>query len=210
MITKVCGMRDPANIRAIEALGVDWLGLIFYPPSPRYVSTKPDYLPQRAKSVGVFVDADITTITRKVADYGLRLVQLHGNESPDQCRELKNAVPEIDIIKAFSIKDAGSLAATKPYEDCGAVAYFLFDTCCPGKGGSGQTFDHSLLHEYHGNIPFLLSGGLSPANAKEVKAITHPMLIGYDLNSRFETAPAVKDPGLVKQFITIGHQTFHT
>ena len=87
MITKVCGMRDPANIRAIEALGVDWLGLIFYPPSPRYVSTKPDYLPQRAKSVGVFVDADITTITRKIADYGLRLVQLHGNESPDQCRE---------------------------------------------------------------------------------------------------------------------------
>ena len=194
-------MRLGLNIREVEALGVDWIGMIFHPPSPRYVATKPDYMPRKAKRVGVMVDESTHTICRRVADYGLQMVQLHGNESPQQCREIKDAMPQVNIIKALSIKDYDSLDATADYEECGAVDYFLFDTYCKEKGGSGLTFDHSLLQRYQGHTPFLLSGGLSPQNAEDIKALSHPMLIGYDLNSRFETAPAIKDPQLIKQFI---------
>ncbi|MBO4593754.1 MAG: phosphoribosylanthranilate isomerase [Bacteroidaceae bacterium] len=201
MIIKVCGMRLGQNIREVEALGVDWIGMIFYPPSPRYVAIKPDYMPRKAKRVGVMVDESTPAICRRVADYGLHMVQLHGNESPQQCREIKDAMPQVNIIKALSIKDYDSLDATADYEECGAVDYFLFDTYCKEKGGSGLTFDHSLLQRYQGHTPFLLSGGLSPQNVEDIKALSHPMLIGYDLNSRFETAPAIKDPQLIKQFI---------
>ncbi|MBO4729967.1 MAG: phosphoribosylanthranilate isomerase [Bacteroidaceae bacterium] len=201
MVTKVCGMRLGQNIREIEALGVDWIGLIFYPPSPRYVATMPDYLPTRAKRVGVFVDESTDSICQHITDFGLQMVQLHGNESPEQCVELKTAMPHIKVIKAFSIRNTESLTPTTQYEKCGAVDYFLFDTYCETRGGSGNTFDHSLLQHYHGHTPFLLSGGLSPEHAAEIKVFTHPMLVGYDLNSRFETAPAVKDPKLVEQFL---------
>lgn len=199
MVIKVCGMRLGSNIREVEALGVDWIGLIFYPLSPRYVATMPDYLPLKAKRVGVFVDESTTTICQRATDFGLHLVQLHGNESPAQCLELKAAMPNIGIIKALGIENAESLHRTGPYEQCGAVDYFLFDTYCSTKGGSGHTFNHHLLQHYRGHTPFLLSGGLTPNSSLP----THPMLVGYDLNSRFETAPAVKDPQLIKQFLTL-------
>ncbi len=199
LITKVCGMRQADNIIEVERLGVDWMGFIFWPPSKRYVDSKPSYLPVRAKRVGVFVDADMDFIISHTNDFKLDVIQLHGNETPDMCLKLKGLFPTVKIVKAFGIDSRQTLLRTTDYE--GVADYFLFDTATKLKGGSGKTFDHSLLDDYNGKTPFLLSGGLSLDNQPQTMAFTHPMLAGYDLNSRFETQPAVKDISLLRQYI---------
>ena len=198
-------MRDPLNIRQIDNLGIDLMGFIFYPPSSRYVAEKPDYLPQKAKRVCVFVDAPTDFIYIRAKNFNLNLLQLHGNESPDCCAKLKTLLPHIKIIKTFSISSQEDLEKT---HNCKAVAdYFLFVTPTKLKGGSGQTFNHKLLEQYEGETPFLLSGGLSLENQEETLRIKHPMLAGYDLNSRFETQPALKDPLKIKLYINRIKQT---
>ena len=87
---KVCGMRDAENIRAVEALGIQWMGFIFWPGSKRFVSERPSYLPTKCKRVGVFVDADIAEVLQKVEEYALDVIQLHGSESPEYISQLKN------------------------------------------------------------------------------------------------------------------------
>lgn len=199
MITKVCGMREAQNIREVEALGIDWMGFIFYPPSSRYVTQLPEYMPTRARRVGVFVDADSDFILQHIAEYGLDFVQLHGRETPDFCQQIKAKYPGLGLIKVFSIQSIESIRNTYKYE--GVADYFLFDTFCKEKGGSGRTFDRDILRQYTGRTPFLLSGGLSPDNAAEVKQFHHPQLAGYDLNSKFEDAPALKNIEKIKLFL---------
>ena len=208
---KVCGMREADNIRAVEQLGVDWLGFIFAPRSPRYVSTPPAYLPTRAKRVGVFVDADISDILQHVRAYRLDLIQFHGHETPDDLRALASALGSVRsgsatapatpprLIKALSVATRDDVAAYRPYE--GLVDYFLFDTKTPLRGGSGRQFDWSVLSAYDGQTPFLLSGGIGSDDADRVRAFRHPRCVGLDLNSRFETAPALKDIQKLKEFI---------
>lgn len=198
MIVKVCGLREPDNIRAVEQLGVDWLGLIFWPKSSRYVSEKPAYLPTRCKRVGVFVDADIEDVLRHIEDYGLDIVQLHGHESPDYIRALAASLP-CRIIKAISVESRDDIAAYRAYD--GLVDYFLFDTKCKTVGGSGEHFDWSVLDAYDGQTPFLLSGGIGPGDRERLRHFHHPMLAGIDLNSRFEQSPALKDIDQLKQFL---------
>ena len=190
MIVKVCGMTQGENIRAVEALGADWLGFIFYGPSPRCLCQMPTYLPTRARRVGVFVHESQETILRLARLYALDYIQLHGDESPDYCHTLQQQGQQ--LIKAFSLSVPADLDQTHSYE--GLCSYFLFDTRCPGRGGSGQSFDWSLLQYYNGQTPFLLSGGLHPDSASELQAFHHPQWAGIDLNSRFEVAPGVKDP----------------
>ena len=191
-------MREADNIHEVEALGVDWLGLIFWPKSSRYVSERPDYLPQHAKRVGVFVDETLDTVKKKAEDYALDLIQLHGSESPDYIRALKASC---SIIKAFSIATADDLEQTKDYE--GLVDYFLFDTKGPSVGGNGVQFNWDVLKDYHGQTPFLLSGGIGPDDAERIQAFHHPQCIGIDLNSRFELSPGLKDINKLKQFIQV-------
>ena len=201
MIIKVCGMRDPENIRAIEALGVDWMGFIFWPKSSRYVGERPAYLPTRVKRVGVFVDDDIQNIKQKVEDFGLDIIQLHGQESPDYVRQLTSVCGDsIAIIKAFNIATAEDLKQTNAYNDI--VDYFLFDTKAKMVGGNGTKFDWSVLSSYHGETPFLLSGGIGPDDAEDIRMFHHPQCIGIDLNSRFELAPALKDTDALRIFLT--------
>ena len=215
-IIKVCGMRDGENIRQVAALGVDWIGMIFWPKSPRNVTMIPSYagiLPDRAmdmgdfkaKRVGVFVDEMPQNIITRVVNYKLDLIQLHGKETPTLIRNLRHTLdpdirPGIRIIKAISVSSRDDLDATKPYE--GVVDYFLFDTKCPTVGGSGQQFDWSVLAEYVGETPFLLSGGIGPDDAERIRAFHHPKCIGIDLNSRFETAPAQKDVDALRHFLS--------
>ena len=202
MIVKVCGMSDAVNIRLAEQLNIDWMGFIFYPPSPRYVERRPDYLPQRQQRVGVFVNADEDFILSRISLFGLQLLQLHGHETPQQCRALREATG-LSVIKAFSVKSAADVAETRHYE--GAADYFLFDTPTPGVGGSGRSFDHSLLDHYTGATPFLLSGGLGPDSVSHILALRHPQMVGIDLNSRFETAPGIKSIHRLQQFLqTLG------
>ena len=192
---KVCGMRDAENIREVEALGIDLMGFIFWPKSSRYVSERPAYLPTKCKRVGVFVDEDIETVRRIADDYALDYIQLHGHESRAYCAQLKG----LKLIKAISVSGEDDIATYKTYE--GLVDYFLFDTKCPSVGGSGQQFDWTVLADYVGETPFLLSGGIGPDDAKRVKASHHSKCIGIDLNSRFEIAPGVKDINKLKDFL---------
>ena len=195
MVYKVCGMRNAENIRAVSALGIDLMGFIFWPKSSRYVSEPPSYLPTDCKRVGVFVDASLEDIRQHIHDYQLDIVQLHGHESPEFAKALKPAM----IIKAFNIATAEDLAQTIPYE--GIVDYFLFDTKAQLPGGSGEQFDWSVLSQYEGTTPFLLSGGIGPDDAERIKAFNHERCIGIDLNSRFELAPALKDVHQLKEFL---------
>ena len=200
MIIKVCGMREADNIRAVEALGVDWIGLIFWPGSSRYVSERPAYLPLRARRVGVFVDAPVDAVLQHVSEYRLDIVQLHGHEDREYIRELRQ--PDGDhfsVMKAISVRDDSDIATYKQYED--SVDYFLFDTKCKTVGGSGQQFDWSVLSGYDGSRPFLLSGGIGPDSCERLRAFHHPRLAGIDLNSRFEVSPALKDISQLKQFL---------
>lgn len=203
-LIKVCGMRDPENIREAEKLAIDLMGFIFWHKSSRNVSEKPSYLPTRQKRVGVFVDADIKEVTEKAKEYALDLIQLHGKETPDYIQRLRSLCPQrgdraIAIIKALNIADTEDLAQTAQYE--GIVDYFLFDTKSKLVGGNGTQFDWSVLHAYQGDTPFILSGGIGPDDAEKVKNFQHPMCAGIDLNSRFETAPALKDIQLLNHFI---------
>jgi phosphoribosylanthranilate isomerase len=209
-------MRDADNIREVEALGIDMMGFIFWPKSSRYVRERPDYLPTNCKRVGVFVDASIGDIRQHVADYALDIIQLHGSESPDYIRQLKAvATPRpsrggvaegrggVSIIKAFNIATSADLEATKPYE--GIVDYFLFDTKGKSIGGNGAKFDWTVLADYVGETPFLLSGGIGPDDAvvltSHFSPLTSNKCIGIDLNSRFEITPGLKDINKLKEFI---------
>ena len=115
MIVKVCGMRDGDNIREVEQLSIDWMGFIFYPKSSRYVSEVPAYLPTKCKRVGVFVDASTDEIIKKIHDFSLDAIQLHGNEYPEQISHLLSLTSHLSIIKAFNIATAEDLKSTASY-----------------------------------------------------------------------------------------------
>lgn len=203
MIIKVCGMRESQNISDVVAAGANWTGLIFYPKSPRYVTEVPE-ISADVKRVGVFVDADIQEIISTAIDYRLDILQLHGNESPAIIRELRSSASrqvrqDIKIMKAISIGNADDMQTFRRYEDC--VDLFLFDTRCETSGGSGRQFDWTIINAYDGNRPFLLSGGIGPDDASRVMLVHHPMMLGIDINSKFETAPACKDAEAVRRFI---------
>lgn len=205
MIVKVCGMREAGNIRAVEAVGIDWMGFIFYPVSKRYVSDVPAYLPVRARRIGVFVHPEESDVLDKVAAFGLGGVQLHGRETPEYCqrlrRLLKERFPQRDIllIKAFGISSGDDLAATRLYGMCD---YFLFDTSVAGYGGSGRSFDWKILREYVAGVPFLLSGGIGPESLAQLRQFSHPLWQGVDLNSCFEQMPALKEVGKLQRFVS--------
>ena len=200
MIVKVCGMREAENIRAVEALGVDWMGFIFWEHSSRCVSQRPAYLPEKAKRVGVFVDAPLDVVCQRVEAFGLDVVQLHGSESPAFLHDLRSLCDaRLLIVKAFSIATRDDLLQTSFYE--GLADYFLFDTKAQLVGGNGRKFDWNVLAHYDGSTPFLLSGGIGPDDAARLSAFSHPRLAGIDLNSRFEAAPALKNVELLKQFL---------
>ena len=194
-------MREPENIKDVEALDVDFLGFIFYSGSPRYVGDSRESLEIirgcLKPKVGVFVNETFDNIINKTELCKLDYLQLHGNETPDLCGELQQR--GYSVIKSFSIETADDFKITENYSGC--CDYFLFDTKCTGYGGSGQRFDWSLLDEYKGQTPFLLSGGLAPDCAGDIKQLKHPMFIGIDLNSGFEISPAKKDIDKLKKII---------
>ena len=197
MLIKVCGMRDAGNINKVESLGVDMIGLIFYSGSSRYVACPPSYLPEKAKKVGVFVNETEEVVLALADKFSLNFIQLHGTESPEYCVSLRNK--GLNLIKVFSVATPEDLKATEKYE--GLCSYFLFDTKCEGHGGSGKQFDWSVLSHYHGQTPFLLSGGISAQSVEDVKTFKHERFAGIDLNSRFEISRALKDVEMLSRFI---------
>ncbi|WP_201980986.1 phosphoribosylanthranilate isomerase [Hymenobacter rubidus] len=205
LLIKVCGMREPGNIAAVAELQPDFLGFVFYPPSPRYVvGTLPTELlralPDNVRKIGVFVNESTEHILATLASYGLDGAQLHGQETPAQCAELQRA--GVLVIKMFSVNHGLDLSALLPYE--GVCDYFVFDTFGPAPGGNGTAFDWEVLRDYELETPYLLAGGLGPENIDALTALRLPGLIGVDFNSRFETAPGLKDfTQLAKAFASL-------
>ncbi|RMF03948.1 MAG: phosphoribosylanthranilate isomerase [Bacteroidetes bacterium] len=212
MIIKTCGLRAPENIAALAKLPIDWFGFICYPQSSRYIGPEATALrqyladqPVPQQRVGVFVNASIDEIRAAVAHLNLNLLQLHGEESPAFCAAVRAALSvgggePLPLIKAFRVGpdfDFQLTAAYAPY-----CSYFLFDTKGETHGGTGQKFDWSVLRQYVGDTPFLLSGGIGPTDAAAVKAFQHPRLIGIDVNSKFERAPGLKDAQKLNEFLT--------
>ena len=200
MRIKVCGMKDSENIKQLARLPIDYMGLIFYQKSQRFVGNLDagliNALPRSIKKTGVFVNAEEEYIIQKVIMYNLDFVQLHGVEAPEFCRKINEQIP---VVKAFSVSDAADLEKLQAYD--GGCRYFLFDTKTPQYGGSGQKFDWGILHYYNGNTPFFLSGGISPDDSDTIKRIKHPAFYGIDMNSKFEIEPGFKNIQLLEKFI---------
>ena len=184
-------MRDGRNIREVESLRPDMMGFMFWSGSKRFVSSKPDYLPEICR-VGVFVNPTPDEVISRVREFGLNRIQLHGTEPAEFCHTI-HKVTSLPVTKAVSIASEQDFDACKQYEQEKAVDLLLFDTKCSGWGGSGQEFDWSLLDCYHGSKPFLLAGGIGPGSEERIMSIRHPMFYGIDLNSRFESEPGIKE-----------------
>lgn len=199
-LIKICGMKYPSNIHAVADLHPDFMGFIFYPKSPRYAEPLDmetlNALPKSIKKIGVFVNEDLEDILTIVYKYNFDGVQLHGSENMDVCKKLKET--GLLVLKAFPIADASNFKVTKTYE--GVCDYFLFDTKTDTYGGSGVKFDWSILNEYKGEMPFLLSGGIASDDADAILKIEHPKFAGIDLNSKFEVSPGLKDIQKLKKF----------
>lgn len=204
---KVCGMREAPNIRELAQLQPDYMGLIFYPQSKRFVQDIDAEVLQNLsasiKITGVFVNESIEGIIEKYQKYPLKAIQLHGGESPEFCRLLRAALDQlepaepIELIKAFGLDENFDFQTLEPYEDL--VDFFLFDTKTEAHGGSGVSFNWSMLKNYPYPKPYFLSGGLSAENLPEVNLIKDSRLYALDLNSRFEIAPGKKDIEKIKQ-----------
>ncbi|MBQ8968986.1 MAG: phosphoribosylanthranilate isomerase [Bacteroidaceae bacterium] len=197
MIIKICGMRDAQNIREVEALRPTMMGFICWEKSPRYVAQAPSYLPS-CIHVGVFVNPTLEYVSLMARLLRLDRLQLHGTESPAFCQMAVRATG-LPLIKAIPVRTREDIDAYLPY--VGIADMLLFDTPGPQVGGSGQHFDWDTLHHYAGPVPFLLAGGIGPSDASRVRQFRHPLFLGIDVNSRFETAPAQKDAHLLKTFI---------
>lgn len=191
---KVCGMKYLANIKALAELEPDFMGFIFYPPSQRFIGVEFERndvanLQPDIQRTAVFVNAHLHEVIEFSNLYGMKTIQLHGQESPEFCGELK--AKGFKVIKAFGVDESFDFNTLNAFVE--QVDFFLFDTKTSTHGGSGLIFDWRVLQKYNIEKPFLLSGGLGPDNLAEVLKIKHKNFYGVDLNSKFEIEPALKD-----------------
>lgn len=194
MKLKICGMQYAENMQEVASLQPDYLGFIFYEKSPRYFNGKLPELPESIQKVGVFVNAAMNDILKKIKEYDLQVVQLHGNETPEVCEVLK--IINVEVIKVFSIANDFDFKTLAPYES--VCDYFLFDTKGPNPGGNGTTFNWQILKKYPSEKPFFLSGGIGLEEINKIKQLDLP-IHALDVNSKFETEPGLKNTQLLKE-----------
>ena len=202
MKIKVCGMRNPSNIKELVELHPDYIGFIFYPKSKRYVGEQISdeilsLIPVYIQKVGVFVDEPFDSLLEKFKSNRLDMAQLHGSEIPGYCERLK--MLGIPLIKVFSISNDFDFELVKPYDP--HCDFYLFDTAGELPGGSGLKFDWEKLDQYSGEKPFFLSGGIKPVDAINIKHLSHNRLYSIDVNSGFELEPGLKDIPKLKAFM---------
>jgi phosphoribosylanthranilate isomerase len=203
MNIKVCGITTVKQLQQLEGLNIDFAGFIFDQNSPRYVGDKlagaelqnADF---DIKKVGVFVNPSYSDVLDAIDNYGLDVVQLHGEETPEFCRDINE---DLEVIKVFHINESVTSIddLVAPYDD--ACDYYLFDTKTnDAKGGTGKQFDWSVIAKSKIEKPFFLCGGIGVADLAKIKAFKHPDFYGVDINSKVEKAPGEKDMALVLQF----------
>lgn len=190
-------MREPENIQEVAALLPDYLGFIFYENSPRYVGDDfkiPTHIPDSIKRVGVFVNESLSIVLEKCKEHNIEFIQLHGNESVDECAFLKSQ--GLKVIKAFSVHDDFDFGCVKPFESI--VDYVLFDTKGKYAGGNNQTFNWKLLGKYNQLVPFFLSGGLSLETIQDLHSLSGMNIHALDFNSGVELSPGLKSAPKIK------------
>ncbi|MDZ4707357.1 MAG: phosphoribosylanthranilate isomerase [Saprospiraceae bacterium] len=195
---KVCGMVKPDQIIQLAELDIDYIGMIFHTPSPRFLDKiiEPAAFGDKKKT-GVFVNSPIEQILYTQSRHHLDTVQLHGSEPPEFCMQIQQR--GIGVIKAFSIDKNFDFNKIADFD--GYVDMFLFDAKGDAPGGNGIRFDWAKLNEYEGASPFLLSGGISYEHLDEISYFDHPAAMGIDINSKFEKSPGDKDLITLKKFI---------
>lgn len=204
MKLKVCGLKHKSNLYATVEAGVDYVGMIFYEKSPRYVvdSLYPEeiwFLPDEVEKVGVFVNADFEEITKNARLYQLDLIQLHGQESPELCAQLQEA--GYVVVKAFGVGENFDFSEMEPYRT--VADFFLFDTKTPAHGGSGLAFDWNVLKQYPYDVPVFVGGGVSLENVKDLLDFDFPFLYAVDMNSKLELEPGLKVIGKVEEAVRL-------
>ncbi|HRI25755.1 MAG TPA: phosphoribosylanthranilate isomerase [Ferruginibacter sp.] len=203
MNIKVCGITQLKQLQQLDGLNIDFAGMIFYRESPRYIGDKISAKEIKdadfdLKKVGVFVNPEMIDVLDAIDDYGLDVVQLHGDESPEMCEDLSS---EVEVIKAFRITGEENIdELVAPYD--AVCDYYLFDTggLKESLGGTGKQFDWNILTKAKIEKPFFLSGGIQPEDAARIRGFRHPDFYAVDINSRFEKEPGVKDMAMVLQF----------
>ncbi len=204
---KICGVTAPEGLRAAVEAGAEYVGLNFYPPSPRSVT--PDQAaalaaaaPPRLCKVGLFVDVDDETIAKTLASVGLDLLQLHGQESPARVAEIK-ARFGLQVMKTIKIVGAEDVAAAEAYFR--VADRLLFDAKPPKEmtgalpGGNALAFDWQLLAGKTWPIPWMLAGGLEPGNVAEALRISGARAV--DVSSGVEDRPGLKNPDKIHAFV---------
>ena len=199
---KVCGLRDSNNIKQLADIGIDYMGFIFHPKSPRYAEGFLDKetiinIPSSITKTGVFVNVSIESVVNTVNNYSLNAIQLHGDESPQYCNYLKSQ--GYIVIKAFRADEEDIKNTLINYKT--ACNFFLFDTPTISYGGSGNKFNWDILLKYNVDVPFFISGGIENSDVEKIKKFPHKYLYGVDINSKFEIYPAFKDVEKVKVFV---------
>ena len=195
MRVKICGITQPQQSVAIASLGATALGFICVPTSPRYVNILQIQaavapLPKNVDKIGVFANTSITEIKQTVVESGLTSVQLHGNESLEFCLQLRQALPEVEIIKAFRVRSREHLEQVAQYSNY--IDTLLLDAYHPQHlGGTGQTLDWTMLKQFSPSCPWFLAGGLTPDNILDALSMVQPN--GIDLSSGVEKSPGDKD-----------------
>ena len=201
---KVCGITSIDQATALQAMGVHYIGFIFYPSSKRYVLEKlsladlANLRPIGVKKVGVFVNEPLDQLLHIVLEAGLDLVQLHGDETPDYCATVRQ---KVETIKVFRV--GAAVPDVTAYE--AVVDHFLFDTDSVLYGGTGQHFNWELIKGSTIPKPFFLSGGIGPNDIQGVQVMEKTKagksLLALDINSQFEIIPGVKNLEKIKIFI---------
>jgi|TARA_B100000929_G_C15502401_1_gene417827 phosphoribosylanthranilate isomerase len=197
---KVCGITDEKNYMDLSRYPIDYFGFIFYNKSPRYVSDDCDFIKDISNKIAVFVNEDINQILHIVKEYNFSMIQLHGNESPQYCNDLKKM--SLRLIKSFLINNESDFNDINLYSN--SVDYFLFDYKSKKYGGSGKSFDWSILNKIKISKPFFLSGGISLENINKIASLyDNRFLHAVDINSKFEKYPGFKDVKLIDKFYNL-------
>lgn len=204
---KVCGLSTLETLETAIAHGALFVGFVFYGRSPRVV-TPPQahklayHVPPQTWSVGLFVDADDATIGHTLEQVPLRMLQLHGHESPERVYAIRQHF-QLPVMKAISVASSADVAQAQRY--IGAVDWLLFDAKAPDQavlpGGNGVSFDWRLLAGHHWPIPWMLAGGLNPGNLAEAVRITGAKYV--DVSSGVESGPGIKDKYLIRDFLDV-------
>lgn len=202
---KICGMKH--NVPEVAALSPQYMGFIFYEKSPRYFEGKLSDISKDIQKVGVFVNASQETILEKTRNFGLDILQLHGDERVEYVNSLKSKLQQsghtrIQIWKVFPVDDHIPFDSMIPYQNL--VDAFLFDTKSKKRGGTGKSFNWDLLKDYPFTVPFVISGGIGPGHVLEIKKLFDASslpILAIDVNSKFEIEPGRKDVATLKTFI---------